>query len=348
VVVDKFSKYAHFISLTHPFTALAVAKVYLSQVYKLHGLPTAIISDRDPIFTSNLWKELFRLSGTKLCLSSSYHPQSDGQTERVNQCLETYLRCFVQSCPRQWPSWLPLAEFWYNTCYHTALGKSPFEVLYGHSPAQAGIGSAEHCTVLDLQQILQSRQNMLQQVRMHLHRAQQRMKKQADKNRTERVFLVGDRVFLKLQPYCQSSLVERQNHKLSFRIFGPYTIVKQINPVAYELDLPVGSSIHPVFHVSQLKAVISPQTPVNPTLPNLHHGIQVPETVLATRLHRRAGKVVKQLLIKWSGWHSYLATWEEEADIKRSFPSAPAWGQAGCPGGKCQRLHRGREARQRY
>jgi hypothetical protein len=169
---------------------------------------------------------------------------------------------------------------------------------------------------------------------MHLHCTQQQMKKQADKNRTERVFSVGDRVFLKLQPYCQSSLVERQNHKLSFRFFGPYIIVKQINPVAYELDLQVGSSVHPVFHVSQLKAIISPQTPVSHTLPNLHHGIQVPETVLATRLHRRAGKVVKQLLIKWSGWHSSLATWEEEADIKQSFPSAPAWGQVGCPGGK--------------
>jgi hypothetical protein len=119
VVVDKFSKYAHFLVLNHPFTALTVAKVYLSEVYKLHRLSTAIISDRDPIFTNKLWRKLFRLSRTKLCLSSSYHPQSDGQTKRVNHCLETYLRCFVQSCPRHWPNWLPLAEFWYNTCYHT-------------------------------------------------------------------------------------------------------------------------------------------------------------------------------------------------------------------------------------
>jgi hypothetical protein len=126
VVVDKLSKYAHFMVLKHPLTALTMAKIFLDHVYRLHRLPTAIISDRDPNFTSCLWQELFRLTGTQLCLSSSYHPQSDGQTERVNQCLETYLRCFVHSCPRQWPMWLWLAKFWYNTCHHSSLGKSPF------------------------------------------------------------------------------------------------------------------------------------------------------------------------------------------------------------------------------
>jgi hypothetical protein len=99
VVVDKFSKYAHFLALAHPFSALSVAKLYLKEVYCLHGLPSSIISDRDPIFTSKLWRELFTLVGTKLCMSSAYHPQSDGQIERVNQCLETYPRCFVHSCP---------------------------------------------------------------------------------------------------------------------------------------------------------------------------------------------------------------------------------------------------------
>jgi hypothetical protein len=334
VVVDKLSKYAHFMILKHPFTALTVAKTFLSEVYRLHGLPTAIISDRDPIFTSRLWQELFRLTGTQLCLSSSYHPQSDGQTERVNQCLETYLRCFVHSCPRQWPMWLSLAEFWYNTCHHSSLGKSPFEVLYGHLPTQVGLVAAEQCEVPDLQQFLEDRQKVLQQVRMHLQRAQARMKRQADQGRTERSFSVGDQVFLKLQPYCQSSITERQNQKLSFRFFGPYAIKRQINHVAYELALPAGSSIHPVFHVSQLKAVIRSRIPVSPVLPDLSHNLQVPVVVLDTRLRRQAGKVQNQLLIQWSGWHPTLATWEGESDIKRHFPFAPAWGQAGVSGGE--------------
>lgn len=111
VVVDKYSKYAHFIPLRHPFTALSVAKAYMAQVYKLHGMPSSLISDRDRVFTSNFWKELFGLAGVQLCMSSAYHPQTDGQTERVNECMETYLRCFVHTCPNKWSSWLPLAEF---------------------------------------------------------------------------------------------------------------------------------------------------------------------------------------------------------------------------------------------
>ena len=111
MIVDKFSKYSHFIKVKHPFSALQIAKLYMEHVYKLHGMPQAIVSDRDKIFTSLLWKELFKLSGTSLCMSSAYHPQSDGQTKRVNQCIEAYLRCFIHSTPAKWSQWLHLAEF---------------------------------------------------------------------------------------------------------------------------------------------------------------------------------------------------------------------------------------------
>lgn len=150
VVVDKYSKYAHFVPLKHPYTAFTVATAFMQHIFHLHGLPLAIISDRDRIFTSTLWQELFKLSHAKLRLSSSNHPQTDGQTERVNQCLETYLRCSVHSCPKNWYKWLFLAEYWYNTTFHSVLGRTPFEVIYGTHPRESGVTQVDECIVPDL------------------------------------------------------------------------------------------------------------------------------------------------------------------------------------------------------
>ncbi|WVZ48794.1 LOW QUALITY PROTEIN: hypothetical protein U9M48_000203 [Paspalum notatum var. saurae] len=145
VIVDKFTKYGHFVGLSHPFSAASVARVFFDSVYRLHGLPESIVSDRDKIFTSLFWQKLFKLAGVSLRLSSSYHPQSDGQTERVNQCLETFLRCYVHACPARWMDWLGLAEYWYNTSTHSAIGRSPFEALYGYPPRSLGIVPSDMC-----------------------------------------------------------------------------------------------------------------------------------------------------------------------------------------------------------
>lgn len=152
--MDKFSKYVHFLPLSHPFTTLALAKLYMSEFYRLHGQLAALVSDRDPMFTSKLWQELFKLVGTRVCMSSAYHPQSDGQTNRVKQCLETYLCCFVHSCPKKWVSSLPIAEYWYNTCHHSSLDTSPFEVLYGHATLHFALDNIDSATIPDLQGLL--------------------------------------------------------------------------------------------------------------------------------------------------------------------------------------------------
>jgi hypothetical protein len=182
--------------------------------------------------------------------------------------------------------------------------------------------------VPDLSTWLHTRQLMLQQVKLHLQRAQDRMKRQADKGRVERTFAVGDKVFVKLQPFCQKSVGERMNQKLAFRFFGPFEVIKQVNAVAYELALPSGSSIHPVFHVSQLKSAVGIRTPVHDLVPDLFTGLQVPEAVLDSRLSRKGNTTVSQVLIRWSGWPDSLATWEDEQALKQQFPMAPAWGQA--------------------
>ena len=106
VVVDRFTKYAHFMSLAHPFEATKIARVFLDHICKLHGIPQSMISDRDKIFTSQFWTELFTLLGVGLNLSTAYHPQTDGQTERVNQVLEMYLRCMTHLEPKRWNTWL--------------------------------------------------------------------------------------------------------------------------------------------------------------------------------------------------------------------------------------------------
>lgn len=238
VTVDLFSKYAHFIGLRHPFTAAFIAKAFFSHVYRLHGMPFALILDRDRIFTSKVWTELFALVEVELRMSTAYHPQSGGQTERVNQCLETFLRCFVHACPKQWHQWLDLAEFWYNNSMHSALGRSPFEILYGYAPTQFGITPADEEPVSDISSWLQDRSLMTDVVRQHLLRAKQRMKKQVDGKRSECQFEINDWVFLKLQPYVQSSMADRSSNKLAFKFFGPYKVLSRIG------KLLIGSSSH--------------------------------------------------------------------------------------------------------
>ena len=139
-------------------------------------------------------------------------------------------------------------------------------------------------------------------------------------------------VFLKLQPYVQASLAPRAHQKLSFRYFGPYKVLEKIGDVAYKLDLPESSSVHPVFHVSLLKAAPSTKYTISVDPPELAEGLQVPEAVLQRRLHPRRTGAVVQFLIKWSGLDAELATWEDAEAIQQRFPFAPAWGHAGSQG----------------
>lgn len=133
-VVDRFSKYAHFIALGHPYTALSVAKAFYDDIVRLHGISCSIVSDRDLVFTSTFWKELFRFTNTKLNMSTAFHPQTDGQSEVVNRIITMYLRCLSGDRPKNWLQWLPWAEFCYNSSYQTSLRETPFKVVYGRDP----------------------------------------------------------------------------------------------------------------------------------------------------------------------------------------------------------------------
>ena len=210
------------------------------------------------IFVSQFWQELFKLLGMQLKLSTFYHPQTDVQTEMVNRYLQSYLPCMASERPRYWSKWLPLAEWWYNTSYHTSINSTPYAIVYGqaapnHLPYLTGDSRVEA-----IDRTLQAREAAIKMLKFYLQRAQNQMKQQANKHKSDRQFSVGDLVYVKLQPYRKTSVANMSCLKLSVRFFEPYKILKRIGEVAYKLQLPSGAKIHSVFHVSKLKKHIGP------------------------------------------------------------------------------------------
>lgn len=322
VVVDRLSKAAHFVALSHPYTASSVAHAFLDNVFKLHGFPQSIVSDRDVIFLSDFWKELFSLQGVALNMSSAYHPQSDGQTEVVNRGVETYLCCMCSDRPKLWSKWLPLAEYWYNTNFHSTIQTTPFEAVYGRPPPQHLPYLPGESKVAVVDQCLRDREDMLLMLKFHLSRAQHRMKQFADQHRTYRSFELGDYVYVKLQPYRQRYVVVRSNQKLSPKYFGPYKIVNKCGSVAYKLELPTGSQVHPVFHVSQLKEAVG-NVETSTVLPSVVSDVLIkePELILARKMVKRQGRAVTKVLIKWRNQPEDEATWEFLFELERRFPA---------------------------
>jgi hypothetical protein len=306
------------VALKHPYSAITVAQEFFQNIFKLHGMPTSIVCDRDPTFTSNFWCELFRLQGTKFNFSSAYHPQTDGQTEVVNRTMEMYLRCVTGDKPKEWVKWLPWVEYMYNTSWHSSTGKTPFELVYGR-PAPTLLsyipGTAR---VESVGKELEDRDVILREVRLKLAQAQNRMKQVYDKGHKEREFQLGDLVYVCLHPYRQQSVERRQNMKLAAKYYGPYKVISKIGEVAYKLELPQGSKIHPVFHVSLLKKQVGPSPIPSTELPDLP---QVGREVIPQALLDAKGKEQdREVLIHWQGYSPADATWEKASTMQQQFP----------------------------
>uniref|UniRef100_A0A2N9FC87 RNA-directed DNA polymerase n=1 Tax=Fagus sylvatica TaxID=28930 RepID=A0A2N9FC87_FAGSY len=284
VVVDRLNKYVHFIPLSHPYTAA---------------------------------------KGIELAMSSAYHPQTDGQTEVVNRSLEQYLRAFASDKPQQWVDWLPLAEFWFNTNYHTSTHTSPFEALYGYPPPTLMEYIPGTTKVEAVEDHLSQRQQAISLLKTNLAAAQERMKLQTDKHRQERVFQVGDWVYLRLQPFKQRSMHQKMG-KLAPKFYGPYQILQRIGAVAYKLDLPTDARIHPVFHVSCLKMKLGQSILPLPQLPPMDAGGQLtpePAQVLHSRnINTRRHKGGTEVLVQWTGTSKADATWESLHQLQKQFP----------------------------
>jgi len=317
-VVDRFSKYAHFIALGHPYSATSVAQAFFDQIVRLHGLPCSIVSDRDPVFTSAFWTELFRLSGVTLRLSSAFHPQTDGQSEVTNRILGVYLRCLAGDRPRSWLRWLPWAEFCYNSSFQTALRATPFEVVYGRPPPTLASYQPGLSKVAALDKQLTARDEFLAAVRERLLQAQSIMKQSHDSAHRDVSFSVGDWVWLRLHQHAATAIRSSQNAKLAPRYFGPFQVLERIGSVAYRLQLPAKARIHNVFHVVFLKKFHG-NTPADIVpLPTVVHGHAVPEPSHIARARLNHG--VWEVLVQWLGRSPADSTWELLEDFKATYP----------------------------
>lgn len=328
VVVDRLTKFAHFVPLRHPFNATQVARAFWDSIIKLHGVPHMIVSDRDKIFTSAMWREILAAAGTKLLYSTAYHPQTDGQSERVNQCLEMFLRCAINDQPKQWRRWLPAAEFWYNSTHHSSLRCSPFKALYGQDPNLGGLPAFSSELPTDAATCDLDWAAHTEMLRGHLNRAQDRFKKHADKHRSERSFAVGDQVLLKLQPYVQVSVASRPCRKLAYKFFGPFTVLERVGNLAYRLKLPPDGRIHPVFHISQLKPFVPSYTPVFselPKVPDLTTTPLKPIAIQERRMVKKGDAALTQVWVQWSTLPADATTWEDYDVIRKRFPNAELW-----------------------
>ena len=318
-VVDRFSKMAHFILLGHPDSALSVAQAFFANIVKLHGFPCSIVSDRDPIFTSALWRELFALAGVKLRLSSAFRPQTDGQSEVTNRVLGVYLRCLAGDRPRQWLRWLPWAEFCYNTSHHSALQSTPFRVVYGRDPPALMSYAPGLARVAAVDQQLMQRDEFLAEVRERLLQAQDYMKTAHDKNYRDLSYDVGEWAWLRLHHRSAAGITDKTHAKLAPKYYGPFQVVERVGPVAYRLSLPPKSRIHDVFHVVFLKKFHgAPPTQVA-HLPPIVHGRVLPRP--AKVLRARPSLTSWDILVQWEGMDASEASWRPLEEFKEEYPN---------------------------
>jgi hypothetical protein len=324
VIIDRLTKLAHFLPVKVKHSTVTLAKLYFERILSLHGVPRTIVSDRGPQFVSKFWMELHKSMGTKVIHSSAYHPQTSGQTERVNQILEDMLRSCALTFRDQWDECLPLAEFSYNNSYQESIKMAPFEALYGRrcrTPLNWSEPGERWFFGVDL---VKQTEEKVRQIQNNLKVAQSRQKSYADKRRRPLVFQVGDYVYLKVSPMKGVNRFGVKG-KLAPRYIGPFQIVERCGQVAYKLKLPEQlSAVHNVFHVSQLKKCLQvPDQIVDvdgvELEPDLTYS-EYPVRVLDRKDRVTRSRTTKWYRIQWNQHSEEEATWESEDYLLEKFP----------------------------
>ena len=265
-----------------------------------HGLPKEFITNRDKLFTSKFWETLTAELGVKHKMSTAYHPQTDGQSERMNQTVETYLRHYVNMKQSNWVQLLPMAQFTYNNARNETTGKTPFEANYGYHPEvwrdPRAHGSRSQRAILDIAELKKLHADLTKRI-------------EGQKGRTTEVkpFEIGERVYLR----TDNMRTKKKSKELMNKSIGPFMIKRNIKELSYELDLPQGMQIHPVFHASMLQRCnqsIPLQATPTPVEPENEYEVEeiLGERIISGEAH---------YLVKWKGYDASESTWEPQDNL---------------------------------
>lgn len=318
-VVDRLTKMAHFIPTTTTCSAPEVARLFMQHIFKLHGLPKSIISDRDPRFTSKFWKELMRLLDVSLKLSSAFHPQTDGQTERTHRILEEILRNYVNFSQSNWSEKIHLVEFAYNNSDQDSTGFSPFFLNYGfhpHTSLSLSLDNSMESPVEAVDTFIKFMAQSLEDAKSNLIKAQTLQMDNANRSRgPDPEFKIGDQVLLSAQNLSSTNIGSAGARKLGPKWVGPFKIIRVISPVTFELDLPAAWSVHPVFHAHVLRPFKSPSSSLQTVRPQPVQVQGAPEWEVEDILAHRTRSKKKQYLVQWKGFPVHECTWETESNL---------------------------------
>ena len=311
VVVDRYTKLARYVPARKTMNAEELAQSFLDAVLKDFGTPESIVSDRGPVFTASFWSALCYYCKIRRNLSSAFHPQTDGQTERQNQTLEQYLRAYINYQQDDWAAWLSLAEFAYNNSRHESTGTTPFFAAYGVHPEWGADPRLNDVDVPAAKERAAAMSETRTELEKRLEHAVKTQTKYYDEKHKPRQYAPGDMVWLS----GKNIQSRRPSKKLDNKFHGPFRILKVIGEQAYRLELPATMHIHPVFHVSLLEpykpdpARAEPPPPL-PIEVDGEERWQVSE-VLDSRIHRNK----LQYLVRWEGFSDKDDQWLDAREI---------------------------------